>query len=192
MNRRELLKAIPSLSVTSILSAEVDLRKLYLEYMFPSEYSVKRVEFSNGKEGVEQYKVINASSPENILYFYLWDSTKREHHYRMKLYDDSSFHTYIAGEAESIDGIVEEFEKHFVYQVFHEDKYNIIESEVAGVTYHTASDTEYENKVIEYSYDPYNDRHCYRFHDFTGNSVHTELGYADSALEAKQILQHKE
>ena len=192
MNRRDFLKSVPAVSVTSVLLGEVDLRKLYLEHMLPPEYSVEKVEFSNGREGVEHYKVIDDSSVENILYFYLWDSIQREHYYRMKLYDDSSFHTYISGEVDSIEGIVEEFRKHFVYQVFHEKKYNIIESEVGGVTYHTASDTTYDEKVIEYSYDPHNDRHCYRFHDFTSESVHTELGYADSALEAKQILQHKE
>lgn len=85
-----------------------------------------------------------------------------------------------------------ESEKHFVEHVFHEDRYEIIVSEVGGVTYHTVSDTTYDEKVVEYSYDPFNERHCFRFQDFTTTPVYTELGYADSATEAKQILKNKE
>jgi hypothetical protein len=77
--------------------------------------------------------------------------------------------------------------------IFHEDEYNISKSEVGGVTYYYAFNSEVDDKELEYSYDPYNDIHCYTILDMTSDRPpFADLGEAESAIKAKQILQNEE
>ena len=76
MNRRNLLKAIPSASLLS-LTPDLDLRKLYLKFIFPSQFTVESMEIG----GEVYYSAVWLDPPDGNQYYYHYDTHEQTHKY---------------------------------------------------------------------------------------------------------------
>lgn len=74
MNRRDLLKSFPSLPLFSLL-ADADLRKMYIELIFPSCFEIE----SKEAYGETYYNATLIDHQKNNEYRYSYN-TKFEHH----------------------------------------------------------------------------------------------------------------
>lgn len=75
MNRRNLIKAIPSISLLSV--PEFDMRKLYLQFIFPSEFTVEKVEIHDDIH----YSAVWLDAPQNRQYYYYYNTHSETHKY---------------------------------------------------------------------------------------------------------------
>lgn len=76
MNRRNLLKSIPSISLFSVV-ADVDMRKWYLQFVFPSEFNVEKMEINDET----YYSAVWLDPPDNNQYYYHYDTHQQTHKY---------------------------------------------------------------------------------------------------------------
>lgn len=109
MKRRELLSSILSLSIASVVPNDSDLRKQYMERLFPSKYDVRTCDSG----GIQHYDAMYIDSENGVQYHYYWDSKHREHRYRIKVYgeDPLDILSITKGKAQSVAEAKEDLEE---------------------------------------------------------------------------------
>lgn len=107
MNRRNLLKAIPSISLFSIVP-EVDLRKWYLEFVFPSQFCVEKMEIN----GEKYYSAVLLDPPSNNQYYYYYNTHTEKHKYVVQFLTESGAENLEVRYAETAYRAYKEIEKY--------------------------------------------------------------------------------
>lgn len=116
MNRRDLLKAIPSVSLVSIFNGDLDLRKMYIEYVFPQKYDVTTHGFE--KENIKYYDAMYLDTEKKLQIHYTWNNQDKSHKYNIRLYQKNPLRMYtlIKGECESTIQAREVLEKQIDFE----------------------------------------------------------------------------